>query len=131
MPRAVPISWCVYPSTSCIRNTVRYPSGSPSIASASRSLRSGSASRLGVATGSARARSPFRVPSQPAVAHHAVDQPIDPIHVRVIQLAFCIRVARQDTGDEIRWLQPRLEVEMDDRILPVGTVKRQKGLLDS
>src|ERR1041385_7898829 len=58
MPSVAPISSCVKPSTSCIRNTVRYPSGSPSIALASRILRSGSASRLGVATGSARPRPP-------------------------------------------------------------------------
>src|SRR2546422_209100 len=44
-PSAWPLPSCVYPSTSCIRNTVRYPSGKSSIARASRTLRSGSASR--------------------------------------------------------------------------------------
>src|SRR5581483_3282489 len=42
MPSTTPISSCVYPSTSCITNTARYPSGSASIARAIRSFRSGS-----------------------------------------------------------------------------------------
>jgi hypothetical protein len=45
IPSAAPISSCVYPSTSCITNTVRHPSGSASIASASRCVRSGSERR--------------------------------------------------------------------------------------
>ena len=48
MPSAAPISSCVYPSTSCIRKTVRYFSLSESIAALSLTLRSGSASRVNV-----------------------------------------------------------------------------------
>ena len=44
-PSARPISSWVNPSTSCITNTARYPSGRSSIACASLVLRSGSASR--------------------------------------------------------------------------------------
>src|SRR2546425_89947 len=59
-PSAWPISSCVYPSTSCIRNTVRYPSGKSSIARASRTLRSGSASRPRLPTPPAASRSVSR-----------------------------------------------------------------------
>ena len=43
MPSASLISWWVYPSTSCITNTIRYLSGSASIAPRSFTFRSGSA----------------------------------------------------------------------------------------
>ena len=56
-PSEAAISSWVYPSTSCMTNTARYPSGSSSIALDSRSFRSGSAS------GDAR-------PSQSVIQHH-------------------------------------------------------------
>jgi hypothetical protein len=40
------------------------------------------------------------------VPDHAVDEPVHPIHVRVIQFALGILVTRQDAGDETRRFHP-------------------------
>ena len=50
VPSAEPISSCVKPSTSCITKVTRHPSGSASIAAASRSFKSGSAWRVATGT---------------------------------------------------------------------------------
>src|ERR1051326_5542268 len=175
MPSVAPISSCVKPSTSCIRNTVRYPSGSPSIASASRTLRSGSASRRGTATGSACSSSTSRFPSPPGlprpvvhprnrdgaepggerrfaaeggepleppdervlgvlgcevpVAHHAVDEPVHSIHMRVIERALRLRIARKNPGDEIRLFHPAPESRGTTLFWAIGQRRARKGCL--